>query len=200
MLPHLVGVMMRIPDIRRSLIEIGGSGMDQRRIAQVAQSWVSGAGIARIAELYFSGTPENPIETTDAITDACKAIYRSLTNAATWGLSALSKLGPSGLDFKTMSQEMQRTINSLPAMLYHGVSTETGVVMRMNAVPRTVAESMGLEFAKTVNAKDAVNARVARRFLRGLSPDDWQRFVPKKAPMSGVDYRNVWSTLSGESS
>jgi hypothetical protein len=199
MLPQLVGVMMRIPDIRRSLEEIGGSGLDQRRIAAVAQAWVGGTRIDRIAELYFGGTKDKPVDPTDAITDACKAIYRSLTNAATWGLSALSKLGPSGLDFKTLSPEMQRTVNTLPAMLYHGVSTEPGVVMRMNAVPRTVAEQVGAEFAKSVKAEDAGNVRMARQFLRDLSADDWQQFAPKKSAMSGGDYRVVWSTLSGES-
>ena len=41
-----------------------------------------------------------------------------------------------------------RIINLLGAMLYHGVNTEAGVVMRMSSVPRTAANSLGAEFAQ----------------------------------------------------
>jgi hypothetical protein len=160
--------MMRVPEIRDSLVELGGDGIDRRRIAEIARAWVSGRSVQDIAATYFSGTPDAPISMTDAITATCKAIYRHLTNAGTWGLSALSKLSP-GIDFDKLSAEMQRRINSLPAMLYHGVHTDAGVVMRMNSVPRTVAENLGAEYASRVQGDDAFNARIARQFLRELS-------------------------------
>ncbi len=197
MLPHLVGVMMRIPQIKKSLIDLAGIGPDQRRIAEVAQAWVSGMSVEQIAKHYFTD-PSEPTVTTDAITSACRAIYRNLASAGTWGLSALSKLGPSGLDFEKMQPEMKRAINNLPAMLYHGVTSEEAVLMRMNSVPRTVAERLGQQFADNVTP-DTQNVRVARTFLRSLQDADWQRVAPKNATMSGADYRTIWMRLAGES-
>lgn len=96
-LPELIGVMMRVPEIQQQLKEFAGKGLDHRRVAEVTRAWVSGESIEAIAKRYFQDDNES---TTDAISHACKAIYRNLSNASTWGLSALSKLTPSGLDFE----------------------------------------------------------------------------------------------------
>lgn len=196
MLPHLVGVMMRVPEIQHSLKEVAGKGLDHRRIAEVAQAWVSGISIEQIAARYFTD-PSSSASQTEAITDACRAIYRSLTMAGTWGLSALSKLGPSGLDFTKLTPEAQCAVNNLPAMLYHGVASEGAVLMRMNAVPRSIAERLGAQFASKTQQTQQ-NVRVARSFLRSLQDADWQRVTPKNATMSGADYKGVWLRLSGD--
>jgi hypothetical protein len=129
-LPVLFGVMMKIPQLKGQLEELGGKhGPGQTRLAEIAQAWVSGASIEKIAQDYFDGTAEN---FTDAITAACKGVYRSLSNAGTWGLSALSKL--SGMDVESLSPEVRRSIANLPAMLYHGVKTEGAIAMRMSCV------------------------------------------------------------------
>ena len=158
MLPQLIGVMMRVPEIQKSLNDIAKHGLNNRQIAQLAYAWVSGMSIQEIAKQYFSKKDGSD---TEAITEACRAIYRSLGNAGPWGISALSKLGPSGLDFEKLSPETRRTINNLPAMLYHGVSTENAVLMRMNFVPRTIAERLGEAFQTQVQNKTK-NARHAR--------------------------------------
>jgi hypothetical protein len=74
-----------------------------------------------------------------------KAIYKNLANTGTWGLSALSKLPNSGIDLEKLSETERRRINTLPAMIYHGVKTEEAVLMRMNSAPRSVAERLGEE-------------------------------------------------------
>ena len=157
---------------------------------------MSGAGIEAIARTYFQS--ESTTLTT-AISAACKAIYRTLSYAGTWGLSALSKMPTSGLNFDQLTDAERRSINSLPAMLYHGVSTEGGVLMRMNAVPRSIAEPIGASFEEEWDA-DIASSRPAdaRVFLRSLEDTDWQRAAPDEAAMSGADYRRVWKQLSGE--
>jgi hypothetical protein len=198
-LSQLVGVMMRIPMLRQELEDLGAHGPDQRRIARVAQAWVSGQSIEEIAKRYFSGSPDRPIQLTEALTATCKAIYRTLAKAGTWGLSALSKMPTSGIDFEALTEEERRTINNLPAMLYHGVRTEAGVVMRMNAVPRSIAESLGNEFLNRSRSEvEAPTMSAAREFLRSLEDDDWQQLAPRNATMTGADYRAVWSKLAGE--
>ena len=114
-----------------------------------------------------------------------------------WGLSALCKL--SGIDFDQLAPDEKRRINSLPAMIYHGVKTEAAVLMRMNSVPRSIAEPLGREFEEKAGAPAGTQTvGVAREFLRSLNDDDWARFVPSRALMSGKDYKDIWGRLSGE--
>lgn len=66
--------------------------------------------------------------------------------------------------------------------------------MRMNSVPRSIAESLGREFER--NAGEPARSQgvgVARAFLRELSNTEWQRARPAGASMSGQDYKEVWS-------
>ncbi len=93
---------MHVPELKEKLEQISSEGLDQRQIAEVAQAWVTGASLEAIAKRFFSGPKDDPRTETEAITTACRAIYKQLANAATWGLSALSKLGPSGLDYEKL--------------------------------------------------------------------------------------------------
>ena len=43
---------------------------------------------------------------------------------------------------KMRSESERRRINSIPAMTYHSVGSEDAALMRMNAVPRSVAEEL----------------------------------------------------------
>jgi len=193
-LPTLFGVMMQIPQLTDPLRELGRHGLDRTRLAKLAQAWVSGVPIERIATEYFDGTTDNM---TTAITDACKGIYRTLANAGTWGLAALAKM--SGIDFDSLSPEQRRAINNLPAMLYHGVSTEAGIAMRINSVPRSIAERLGQRFSGSVAMTDDVGRpQIARQYLMSLGDGDWDQARPAQATMSGADYRAVWARLSGE--
>jgi hypothetical protein len=84
-------------------------------------------------------------------------------------------------------------------MLYHGVSTEAAIAMRINSVPRSIAERLGRKFLDAVASPDEVGRpQIARDFLMSLRDGDWDQARPVNAIMSGVDYRNVWARLSGE--
>jgi hypothetical protein len=108
-------------------------------------------------------------------------------------------MGTSGLEFDKMTEDERLVVNNLPAMLYHGVNTEPAVLMRINAVPRSIAPTLGETFvAVKKGSPDVHNSRAARDFIRKLSVDDWQKAVPKNAAMSGADYRDVWQLLAGE--
>jgi hypothetical protein len=80
-----------------------------------------------------------------------------------------------------------------------GVNSEAAVLMRMNAVPRSIAAGLGETFAAAVQSEsDLHSVRSARTYLRTLSPTDWQRAAPPNAKMSGEDYRSIWALLAGE--
>ncbi|MDL1984039.1 MAG: hypothetical protein LWX54_07600 [Deltaproteobacteria bacterium] len=126
-------------------------------------------------------------------------LLKNLANTGTWGLAALSKLPNSGIDFEKLSESERRRINTLPAMIYHGVKTEEAVLMRMNSAPRSVAERLGEEF-KASAGKDAggISVSGARDFLKSMQKSDWARIRPKDASLSGAEYKSVWELLSGK--
>lgn len=187
----LFGVMLRVPQIASSLGEIAGDGVERRHLADITKAWVNGESLKVIAESYFSKEGARPEH---AYTAACRAIYRSIVNGGTWGVSALSRL--SGLDYEQLSADDRRRLNVIPAMIYHGVRTEEAVLMRMNSAPRSISESLGERFRNSSGGMG--NARAAREFLRNLSVSDWNALRPQGAAMSGADYQSIWGVLSGE--
>lgn len=193
-LPSLMGIMMRVPQLQKGLSEISkGEGASHRKLADITQAWVTGSSIESIAKTYFEGDT-----LTDQISKACRAVYRDLANNGAWGLSALSKMPTSGLDFESMTEEEKRRLNNLPAMLYHGVRTEEAVLMRMNGVPRSIAEQTGDAFkAQADSTETALSPRRAGEYLKSLKSEDWARLRPENSVLSGDDYLKVWKRLSG---
>ena len=191
----LFGIMLNIPQLRSQLEEIGGQGFDHSRISDITRDWVNGKKLNDIARDYFSRP--NDQDGTAAITDACRAIYRSIVNSGTWGVSALTRI--SGLEFDSLSESERRRINSIPAMIYHGVRSEDAVLMRMNAAPRSVAEELGGLYRNLMDQDDGrYSVGKARDFLKGLSSDEWTKARPPEAALSGPGYKRVWEILSGE--
>jgi len=192
-LSELIGVMMHVPSLSKPLYDIGGEGTHKQQIANMTNAWVSGKSLQEIAQEFFKG------ETTKAITAACKAIYRNLVNNGAWGLSALSKIPTSGIDYDSLTDNERRRLNALPAMIYHGVRTEEAVLMRMNAVPRSIAERMADKFRKE---SDDLGSRLsvndAHGFLRNQQSEDWERAKPLNSKLSGEEYKTVWELLSGK--
>lgn len=180
-----------MPPLRNSLSDFGTHGAAGTEIAEIAQAWVSGTSIRSIADRYFG----HGDDLTSSISDATRAINRSLSFAGAWGLAALSRLPPSGIEFDALSEEERALINSLPARLYHGVNTDEAVLMRMAGVPRSIAVPLGERFGE---ANVTRSPGQARAFLKSLTLDVWDAVTPPGVPMTGADYQAVWSRLSGE--
>ena len=194
----LFGVMLRVPQLKQDLGELGGKGLDRRRISQITNDWVNGKELGAIAREYFRRAKDDEAGT-GALTDACKAIYRTIVNSGTWGVSALSRV--SGINFDELSEAEKRRINALPAMIYHGVSSEDAVLMRMNSAPRSAAEALGKLYREMTGEDESrYSVGQARRFLKELETNDWDGAKPKDAPLSGSGYKRVWEILSGEAS
>ena len=193
-LSNLIGVMMQVPNLNKELERIAGSGQDRQRIAEIAKAWVIGRTLQDIATSYFEGH-----DSTAKITEACRGIYRAIVNNSVWGLSALSKLPGSGLDWNVLTEAERKKLNLLPAFLYHGVDTEEAVLMRMNQVPRSVAKTLGVRMRQDAGDRSTLTVNEARKFVKNLSSDDWQASRPKDSTLSGSQYREIWQLLSGES-
>ena len=193
---ELFGVMLKVPQLTQALEAIAGQGHGHTYISDITTDWVNGRSIHEIARDYFKRDKDDA-SGTGALTDACRAIYRTITNHATWGVSALSRV--SGIDFDTLSDSEKRRINALPAMIYHGVRTEDAVLMRMNSAPRTVAEALGSLYRDISGQSDArYSVGEARRFLASLTDNDWEHVRPDGAALSSTGYKRAWEVLSGE--
>ncbi|MEO5331709.1 MAG: DEAD/DEAH box helicase [Magnetococcus sp. YQC-5] len=194
---NLFGVMLSIPQIRAGFEDTIKKGPDHRQLADITKDWVNGRSIQDIATSYFASEGNN----TDSLTDACRAIYRAIVNNGTWGLSALSQLPGSGIDFKKLTDEEKRRINTLPAMIYHGVRTEEAVLMRMNSAPRSVAEPLGEAFRKKSGQGDShLSVQNAREFIKSMDVPGWDRVRPNNSALSGAGFKRIWGVLSGEGS
>lgn len=188
----LFGIMLKIPQVKEPLEEIVGKGSDEKKLADITLDWVNGSKIREIATKYFSGS-----DNTVSLCNACRAIYRSIVNNGTWGVSALSHV--SGLDFDKMADDEKRSINLLPAMVYHGVRSEEAVLMRMNNVPRSIAEPLGKQFGDAgLRSPDRYSVAYVRKYLSNLSSDQWDSAAPRRSALRGDGYRKVWKILAGE--
>jgi len=193
----LFGVMLKVPQLKQQLEDVGGDGFDYAHLSNITRDWVNGARLDDIAKAYFSHDSDR--SETEAFTIACKAIYRAIINSGTWGVSALSRV--SGIDFENMTDAERRRINALPAMIYHGVRTEDAVLMRMNAAPRSAAEQLGSLYKEAFgNNESRYSVGKARNFLKAMSTKDWDRAEPADAALSGAGYRRIWEVLAGEAS
>ncbi len=187
----LYGVMLKLPQLKGNLEEITNRGLEHSQISNITKAWVNGKSIEEIARDYFSG---EEVQTKD-ISAACKAIYKTLVNNGTWGMSALSRL--SGFDFDQLSNSEKRQINMVPAMIYHGVKSEEGVLLRMNSVPRSIAESLGSIMKESVTIENRT-VQDARSFLKQSDISTWDRAIPRSSSLSGKEYKQIWHILSGE--
>ena len=190
----LFGVMLNVPQIKRQLADsIGGSG-DQTELSGIARDWVNGDDLKEIAVRYFSNDAES--SDTRAITEACRTIYRGIANGGAWGVSAIGAMAG---ESQNLTDDERRRLDALPAMIYHGVRSEEGVLMRMNSVPRSVAVKVGALYRES-NGTGANHYSIghAREFLKGMDAATWGRVRPASSALSGDGYQRVWRILSGE--
>ncbi|CAB5499639.1 hypothetical protein AZO1586R_961 [Bathymodiolus azoricus thioautotrophic gill symbiont] len=183
-LPDLFSVMFGIKQLNFSHDE--EQGRNQSRMADIAQAWIAGKSIHEIATDFFEGSGSKEIS------KVYNAIYSKLANGGTWGLSALSLM--SGLDFDALSDSQKRQLNLMPAMLYHGVKSESSVLMRMNSVPRSIAEKLGEKFQQQEEKRSVA---IAREYLKGLHDNDWNAVTSHSEFISGSECKKIWQILSG---
>ena len=192
----IFGVMLQVPQLERQFTDIVGGGRGQSALSDITRDWVNGEQIKEIATRYFSGSGDSA--DTKALTDTCRAIYRAIANGGTWGISALSAMAGASQD---ISDRDRRLMQVLPAMIYHGVRSKEGVMMRMNSVPRSVAVNLGDLYKESLSdTQNQYSIGHARDFLRGMQAQDWGRVRPAHAALDGTGYQRVWRILSGEAS
>ena len=155
--------------------------------------WVRGESIASISAQHFT-TPETP-NLTDAITKCCQQLFQRFAQAGAWGLGALQKLAR--VNVAELSPQDAETFRTIPAMVFYGVPTVEGVLMRTLAVPRSVAASMGTQFKTQDRVTPEPRVQRARAWLTAQPASVWESSKPSGGALSGEDYRRIWRVLNG---
>ncbi len=193
-MPDMFAVMLDVPQIKRQLADSIGWDGDKAELSGIARDWVNGDGLKEIAVRHFS--KDTDPNHTRAVTEACRTIYGGIVDGGAWGVSAIGALAGASQE---LTDDERNRLAALPAMIYHGVRSEDGVLMRMNSVPRSVAEKVG-ELYRESHRTGAIRYSIGRvrEFLKGMDAATWDRVRPAGSALSGDGYRRVWRVLSGE--
>ena len=185
----LVGALLQVPEMDIPTI---GSG-DGKSIASMLQMWVSGKTLREIADEHFADIPDIQ----KRLTVCCRTVYQTLTHQGSWGIGALQSMTISRVT--DLSAEEQAEIRSVPSMIYFGVPTVEGVLMRSLGVPRSVSVQLGQRFAMENNKDEHIpRLQKARRWLEESSPETWQEVADQAGlMMDGQRVCDAWRIITG---
>ncbi len=187
-LRKLIGVMLSVPEVKKSLeLNIPGETITYSKLSHLIIDWVSGKELTEIAREIWGS------DDSTTISNCVKAIYQKVVNGATWGLAAFLNMPTSGIDFSQLTEDERRRLKNIPAMVYYGVNTEEGIVMRINNVPRSIANKLG-EIYKTEIGDISPNS--AYEWLKTKPSSVWDEGIPPDKNISGDDYKRIWEKLS----
>ena len=174
-LQRMVGVLLQIPELRKSLAEVtGGPYPDGDSLSRIICDWVQGRSLSDMAADYFAGKPGHgddaagQADAVTAMTRCCQSIFGRLTQTASWGLAALQSLTV-GDSIDSLPADEQRMLCNLPARVYYGVNSDEAIALRLLGVPRTAAEPLARQLG--VGAAEPLHEVRAR--VRGARVDAW---------------------------
>ena len=195
-LQRMVGVLLQVPELRKSLGEVtGGPTPDGDTLSRIICDWVQGRPLSDMATDYFAGSSDNGDSATaqtdpvTAMTKCCQSIFGRLTQTASWGLAALQSLTiGDGLD--SLPADQQRMLRNLPARVYYGVNSDEAVALRLLGVPRTAAEPL----ARRLGVGAAEPLHEVRTKVRRAGVDAWTAALGSR----GASHHRVWSIIEGD--
>lgn len=190
-LARLVEVMTdNIPEIK-GISDISMSdGTTPSAISGMMTDWVSGKDIPYIARRYFGGTD------TDSVRKCVQAIYGKISRFASWGLASIGKMPSSGIDFEGLSYEQKSRLYNMPAMVYYGVNSDEAILMRINNVPRGIAQGLGEIYLQTHRDSSTYDARSSEviDWLDKLDSSEWDSLGTGE--ISGSEYKKIWQNIT----
>ncbi len=182
-LQAMMGVLMRIPELRNNLEDVLGAGRTNGdKLARILKDWVNGSSVESIARQYFMEGETSYIE---AVTKCGQNLSGKLTQTTAWGLGALLAITGGELSDSRLNE-----VRNLPSQVYYGVNSDEAVVFRLLGIPRMAA----LEMAR--NQPDLASGPVAsvRTRLRELDDSGWSAACSVSAASV---YRQVWRVMEG---
>lgn len=183
-LKEMMGVLIRVPELRENLDAILGSGIstDGNLLASIIKDWVNGVSVVTIAQRYFSKL--NSEDDITALTKCGQNLFGKLTQTSSWGLGALLAITAGGLP-----EDEFRKVANLPSQVYYGVNSDDAILMRVLGVPREASTPLATALQGEL---EGPLPDIRERLLK-LDLDAWQNALG----LSGRVYRRVWRVLQG---
>ena len=195
-LQRMVGVLLQVPELRKSLEEVtGGPYPDGDSLSRIICDWVQGRPLSEMAADYFAGKPDRgdgeagQADAVTAMTRCCQSIFGRLTQTASWGLAALQSLTV-GDSIDSLPSDEQRMLRNLPARVYYGVNSDEAIALRLLGVPRTAAGPL----ARRLGVGAAEPLHEVRARVRSARVDAWTAALGSR----GASHHRVWSIIEGE--
>lgn len=188
-LNDIIGSLVLVPELKYKT----GKGGKSDHFGEILKQWVNGEPISRIARSdIFMGEDQ---DVTNAFTK-CNEALTNLVNYSSWGIGALESLSLRKEDVEKLDVRSQLELRSVPAMIYFGVNTLEGVVMRNLGVPRSIANSLGTIYKdETKNTVPKIHD--ARTWLKNTDVQIWDRCAPKYSKLTGDEYHKIWQIING---
>jgi len=188
-LKDFVGNLLRVPELD---IKSERGKIEGEILSKLLTKWVNGEPISSIAEMSIFKDDD----TTKAVTNCIKSLTE-IVHYASWGMGALETLCLKKEDIEKLDKRSQFEILSVPSMIYFGVNTLEGVVMRNLGVPRSIANSIGERFRRETG--DEVPSLIkARKWLKDADVRTWEQCAPSQSRLTGWEYRKIWQIMNGE--
>jgi len=168
-----LGVLGRVPEIRLGDRERGE--FSPERIARITTDWVNGMTLSDLAASQYQGD----------VLAATRHIYSAVVGLVPWGLRSAARI--------VLADKVGdwTDVDTLPAMVMYGVRSRGAIGLRMQGVPRFVAEGLALEAQS-----DNVPVGGMEEWIAGVSDERWQRSIQKPL-VSGSECRRLWETMAG---
>lgn len=181
-LPAMMGVLLRIPELRENLKDIlGKNKTNGDKLARILKDWVNGASVESIARAYFMDGNSY----VDAVTQCGQNLSSKLTQTTAWGLGALLAITGSHLPEDRLDE-----VRNLPSQVFYGVNSDEAITLRLLGLPRMAALRIGKNHPELASGPIAS----LRSQLRNLSEAEWRSVY---GSADADVYRKVWRILEG---
>lgn len=182
-LTQLVGALCWLPEMRLGL-DRGPGAPDPAAVARVAQGWMSGEPVVRLAHEFKGDTSE--VKTRKAGT----YVYGTLSGVLSWGAHAYTQSWMMHND-----QPLSPEALMLPAYLQHGVGSPEAAVAALLGVPRALAEPFAARWRADHGPLTPAQAPALRAEVERADVSLWAE-VLARSPWSGrVDPAELHSVL-----
>ena len=182
-LQSLLGVMLRVPELRDSLKAVtGGDDPDGSRLALIVKDWVNGMPLPELANRHFYDEESNFVK---AITKCGQNLFGKLTHTTAWGLGALLSITSGSLD-----EAAVKAARNLPSWVYYGVNSHDAIKLRLLGVSRLAASKL----AGTLDGLGSRSIGDVRASLKDMDTSTWQSALGER---EGEVYHGVWRALEG---
>lgn len=188
-LKDIVGNLLRVPELN---IKSERGKVEGETLGNLLTKWVNGEPISSIAEMPMFRDEDKTI----AVTNCIKSLTE-IVHYASWGMGALETLSLKKEEIEKLDKRSQLELLSVPSMIYFGVNSIEGVVMRNLGVSRSIANSLGERYRQETS--DEIPSLIkARSWLKESNTKTWDQCVPAKSRMNGSEYKMIWQIMNGE--